>query len=210
MYRYQYRATRAGIEPLTRLRRSVHWSAVLLVWIAFLCPPPVPAQDDTGDDADQATAPDPWAPLRLLPGTWEGAIDGRYGQGVGRRRYEFILDELYLVARHTSVRLPQEKSPRGDHHRELAVYSLDRERGIIVLREFHVEGFVIRFACESETMRFVCTSERVENGTGMQARLTVELADRYRFEETFELASPGEELEVYFTNTWARVPDLAD
>jgi hypothetical protein len=44
----------------------------------------------------------------------------------------------------------------------------------------------------------------------MRARVTIEIADRYRFEETFELASPGQELTVFFTNSWTRVPDLGD
>jgi hypothetical protein len=156
----------------------------------------------------QEQEPDPWEPFRLLEGTWEAGIDGRLGQGVGRRSYEFIFDGMYLVSRHASVRLPQELSPEGDHHRELAVYSYDRERGTIVLREFIVEGYVLRSTCETEPRRFVCTAEAIESGPGMRSRLTVEISDPYRFEEIFELASPGEELRVYFTNSWTRVPDL--
>lgn len=167
------------------------------------------AQDEPGRE-QQPTEPDPWEPFRLLEGTWEGSIDGRLGQGVGRRRYEFIFDGLYLVSRHASVRLPQQKSLEGDYHRELAIYSFDRERRLIVLREFIVEGYVLRYACQGEPRRFVCVSERVEGGSGFRARLTVEIMNRYRFQETFELASPGEELEVYFSNEWTRIPDLAD
>ena len=55
-----------------------------------------------------------------------------------------------------------------------------------------------------EPKRFVCNTESVEGGTGMQARVTIEIADGYRFEETFELASPGQELKVFFTNSWTR------
>lgn len=157
---------------------------------------------------EQDAQPDPWEPLRLLEGTWDAAIEGRLGQGVGRRSYEFIMDGLYLVSRHASIRLPQEKSPAGDHHRELAVYSYDRERGKIILREFIVEGYVIRSVCETEPKRFVCTAEEIESGSGIQSRLTIEISDPYRFEETFELAWPGDQLQVYFTNTWTRIPDL--
>jgi hypothetical protein len=122
---------------------------------------------------EQDSAADPWEPLRLLEGTWEAKIDGRLGQGAGQRSYEFIFDGVYLVSRHASVRLPQEKSPEGDHHRELGVYSLDRERGTIVLREFMEEGFVLRSTCEMEPQRFVCAAEAIESGPGMQSRLTV-------------------------------------
>ena len=159
-------------------------------------------------EQQQNAEPDPWEPLRLLEGTWEAAIDGRLGKGVGLRRYEFIFDGLYLVSRHASVRPPQEKSPEGDHHRELGVYSYDRERGKIILREFFEEGYVLRSVCETEPMRFVCTGEEIESGPGMRSRLTIEIADSHRFDEIFELGWPGKELQVYFTNTWTRIPDL--
>ena len=156
---------------------------------------------------DPQDAADPWEPFRLLEGTWEAAIDGRLGQGTGRRHYEFLFDGRYLVSKHDSIRLPQEKSPEGDHHKELAVYSFDRERKIIVLREFMNEGYVLQYACRSQPRRFTCTAESIESGPGMQARLTVEIQDRFRFTEVFELASPGQELQVYFTNRWTRIPD---
>ncbi len=139
--------------------------------------------------------PDPWEPYRLLEGTWEGEIDGRLGRGMGRRSYEFVFDGLYLVSRHASVRLSQEQSPEGDYHRELAVYSFDRERETVVLREFMEEGHVIRSDCRTEARGFVCVAEEVESGSGIRARLTVEIADRYRFREIYELGWPGQELQ---------------
>lgn len=165
------------------------------------------AQDENVAEENAAES-DPWEPLRFLEGTWAGAIDGRLGQGTGRRSYEFIFDGLYLVSKHASVRPPQDESPAGDHHRELAVYSYDRARDMIILREFMLEGFVLNSSCKTEPKRFVCTAEIIESGPGMQARLTIEIRDPYHFKETFELASPGDELQVYFTNTWARIPDL--
>lgn len=163
--------------------------------------------DEGGPMAAELAA---WEPFRLLAGTWQGDIEGRLGQGVGQRRYEFIFDGRFLMSRHASVRLPQEKSPEGDYHRELAVYSFDGQRGVIVLREFIVEGHVLRYSCQTEPKRFVCTTEEIENGPGMRARLTVEIKDRYRFVEIFELAGAGEELKPYFTNQWTRIPDFAD
>lgn len=171
----------------------------LALFCAVATPRPLPAEEV-----------DPWQPFRLLEGTWEAAIDGKLGTGKGIRRYDFILEDLYFHARHASVRMPQEKSPKGDYHRELSVYSFDRQRGTIVLRQFVVEGYVLRYTCAVEPRSFVCTSESIESGPGQRARLTIRLTDRYRFEEIFELASPGGELEVFFTNTWVRLPDLAD
>ena len=161
-----------------------------------------------GASAQTAPGKDPWGPLRSLEGHWEGAISGKLGTGTGVRDYELILDGQYLMFRHDSVREPQEKSPEGDHHRELAVFSFDSERGKIVLREFMVEGFVNRYLCDLNGMKLACVTEHVESGPGFRARLELEIESPYAFTERFELAGPGEELELYFTNRWSRRPKL--
>ena len=143
-------------------------------------------------------------------GLYQPAVDGRFGHGVGQRSYEFIFDGMYLVVKHASVRLPQEKSPEGDHHRELAIYSFDRERQKIVLREFIVEGYVLRYVCEVDPKRFVCTSESIESGSEMRARLTIDVPDAYHFDEIFELAPAGQDLTPYFNIRWTRIPDLSN
>jgi len=164
--------------------------------------PPVTA----AEVAAQGQPADPWALLKLLVGTWEGEIDGKLGTGKGVRRYELILGERFLLCRHRSVRVPQEKSPKGDQHEELGVFSFDSERKTIVYREFMSEGVVVRSPCEVAGTRVVCTSEAVESGPGIRARLVLEIADRYRFTEVYELAWPGKEMEHYFTNRWTRSP----
>ncbi len=151
---------------------------------------------------------DHWGPLRLLVGTWDGVIDGQLGRGTGVREYEFILEENFLLFRQSSVRMPQELSPDGDHHRELSIFSYDADRETIVLREFFVEGVVSRYTCDIDGSTVTCVAEEIENGPGMQARLVLEVHDAFSFEEIFELAFPGEDLSVYFTNRWTRRPVL--
>ncbi|MFQ5349506.1 MAG: hypothetical protein ACE5EG_03565 [Thermoanaerobaculia bacterium] len=173
----------------------------------------VPATVSRAEEPETATEPtteaDPWGPLRLLEGTWRGEIDGKLGTGEGVRHYELLMRDQYLLRRHVSVRLPQEKSPKGDQHEELGVYSFDRERGTIVLREFLIEGVVVRSTCEVGGMTVVCASDAVESGPGIRSRMTLEIQDRYRFTERYELGFPGQELEIYFTNRWTRSPELA-
>jgi hypothetical protein len=163
------------------------------------------AEQDAGP-TEPTDAPDPWAALRMLVGDWKGAIDGKLGTGRGVRRYESIMGDRYLLWRHRSVRLPQEKSPEGDQHDELGVFSYDSERETIVLREFLSEGVVVRSTCETDGMKVVCISEAVENGPGIRSRLVLEIRDRYQFTEIYEIAWPGKELEHYFTNRWTRSP----
>ncbi len=194
-----------GNRRWARNRRARASTVGLLFLLATL---PIVAQEEQGND--EAADPDIWEAFRVLDGAWEAEISGKLGVGVGRREYEFIFGGLYLVHRHASVRQPQEDSPEGDYHRELAVYSYDRERQITVLREFMGEGYVLQYRCDVESKRFVCVSEQVESGSGIRARLTVNIQHRNAFEELYELAFPGEELQVYFRNNWTRVPDLAD
>ena len=181
---------------------------MLVAIVAFLAPGSAAGAESRADDTQTAGEADPWAPLELLLGSWEGAIDGRLGTGRGIRRYERVVGGKYVLMRHSSVRPPQQKSPAGDQHQELAIFSFDRERGKIVLREFMIEGVVTRCECEMEPKRFVCTSESVESGPGIRSRLTVEIEDRYRFREIYELAFPGKELAVFFNIQWTRLPEL--
>lgn len=163
------------------------------------------------EETTEPSAPaDPWTLLRLLVGTWQGEIDGKLGAGSGARRYELVMNDHYLLCRHRSVRLPQEKSPEGDQHEELGVFSFDRERKTLVYREFMPEGVVVRSPCEVEGTKVVCVSEAVESGPGIRARLTLEITDRFRFTEVYELAWPDRELEHYFTSHWIRSPALPD
>ncbi len=169
-----------------------------------------PIGEASQEQAKSESEPDPFAPLRILEGSWEGSIEGRLGSGVGVRDYEFILDDKFLMFRHASVRQPQEKSPEGDHHRELSVFSFDSERKKLVLREFMVGGYVNQYVCDATGSKIVCVTERVEGegSSGVSARLTLELHDPYSFDEIFELAFSGDELSVYFTNHWKRLPKL--
>jgi hypothetical protein len=69
-----------------------------------------------------------------------------------------------------------------------------------VLRQFHVEGFVNQYVAEPaddpRTLRFV--SESIENiPLGFRARETYRIVGPDEFIETFEMAEPGKDFEVY-------------
>jgi hypothetical protein len=175
----------------------------------FLILASAPSVARSAEEQPQAT-PDPWRHLRRLVGTWQGAIDGPLGTGTGSRTYEFVLRDRYLMARHSSVRLPQPKSPKGDNHEEIAIFSHDRSRDTIVLRQFVVEGFVNEYDCVTGPDSVVCTTTHVEGMEGISARWTVWFMDGYAFEERFELAWPGETSRALFDrNRWTRVPDAS-
>ncbi len=168
------------------------------------------ATEHTVTAQERPVVTDQWETLKLLVGSWEGAIDGILGTGKGVRVYEFIIRDRYLSSKHSSVRLPQEKSPQGDNHEELGIFSYDATRAKFVYRQFVVEGFVNQYVCEmeSEQSKFVCVTESVENGGGLRARWTVTIQNSFIFDEVFELAEPGRDFEEFFRNRWERLPRI--
>lgn len=157
-----------------------------------------------GQDELQAV----WQPFGFFAGAWHGKETGVAGVGTGERVYAFIMDDAYLMSINTSRFDPQERNPEGEVHEDYSIFSYDKLREKIVLREFHSEGFVNQYvlaSLEDDGRRFVFESESIENlPAGWKARLTLTIVDGERFMEVFELAAPGEEHEELLRNDWAR------
>jgi hypothetical protein len=147
-----------------------------------------------------APSDDPWAPLRFLAGKWEGTSQGKPGLGKTTREYQFDLRGRYLTGRNKAV---YEK----ETHEDFSVFSFDRLAKKLVLRQFHVEGFVNHYvlaAAEDQKLEFV--TERIENiPEGWRAKETYTLVGPDEFVETFSLAAPGKEFEVYSESRLKRV-----
>lgn len=160
--------------------------------LAQLSTSPAPAQT--------TQAPDRWAPVRFLLGTWEGTSDGQPGAGTVRRQYRLVLRDQFIEARNTSTYLPQAKNPKGEVHEDVGYISYDRTRRRLMFRQFHVEGFVNHYVqdAESPSGNVVFTSEAIENvPAGWQARETYVVHGPDEFEEIFELAEAGKPYAVY-------------
>jgi len=157
-----------------------------------------------------AAAPaDAWAPFRAFVGTWKGAGEGSPGQGTGEQTFAFILRGTYLQVRNKAVYPPQEKNAKGEVHEDMGVFSYDKARKTYVLRQFHVEGFVNQYVLEAppaEGRPFVFVTESIENiPAGFRARLTYKFLDADTFEQTFDLAEPGQEFTCYSKGVMKRV-----
>ena len=115
--------------------------------------------------APQAPAPDPWAPLRFLEGTWKGESEGEPGKGTVERRYEFVMRGRFLHERNTSTYPPQGKNPKGEVHEHWTMFSYDRARKMLVMRQFHQEGFVNQYVMPADAplKKFTFESEGFEN-----------------------------------------------
>ena len=137
------------------------------------------------------TAPaDVWAPLRFLVGQWEGTASGKPGAGKTTREYRFELNGQFLVGDNRGVYAKET-------HQDRSIFSYDRAAKSFVLRQFHGEGFVNEYTLTGASpLEFL--SRRIENiPEGWRARETYQVIGRDEFIETFALAAPGKDFEVY-------------
>jgi len=143
---------------------------------------------------------DPWAPLRPFVGRWEGVTSGKPGKGTTAREYEFQLNGKFLFQRDKSVYQPPDPAGKPLAHEDFGVFSYDANLKKILWRQFHSEGFVNEYALESvsadgKSLEFVTT--HIENLPGVRAKKQYRIVSGSEIEETFWLAPPGKEFEVY-------------
>ena len=81
------------------------------------------------------------------------------------------------------------------------MFSYDRARNTLVMRQFHQEGFVNQYAMPVSTAGnagLLFESEGFENlAAGWKAREKYSVVSENEFIETFELAAPGKDFDVY-------------
>jgi hypothetical protein len=152
---------------------------------------------------------DPFQRVRFLIGRWQGTTEGQPGKGTVSREYSTALNARFIRVRNRSTYPPQQANVKGEEHEDEGFISFDRSRKKLVLRQFHVEGFINLYAEDSGTTpdRLSFTSEQIENiPPGWQARETYIKRGSDTFEEVFELAEPSKPFEVYSRARFTRVP----
>jgi len=143
-----------------------------------------------------------WAPLRYFVGKWEGTAESRLGKGTAEREYRAILDGSFLQSESTHAYDLSTQLPEGQTHEGLELFSYDRVRKALVMRQFHSEGFVNQYLLDSlsaDSTTIVFVSECLENvPPGWRAKEQYEIIDDNEFIEIFKLAPPDGEFEVYW------------
>jgi hypothetical protein len=188
--------------------RASRWLSRGIVLLAFVLPLPALQAQTPGQPAPPEAVADPWLPLSRLIGEWQGTATGQAGSGNVHRRYVRVLAGKFVQETNTSSYPPQEKNPKGEVHEHMGLFSHDRQRKLLVLRQFHVEGFVntYRQVSEAGADKLVFESEHFENlSNSWRARETYEFDGNDRFVETFELAAPGKPFQVYSRTELKRV-----
>ena len=151
----------------------------------------------------------PLQPLRRFVGEWAGTASGEAGNGTVTRKYTPIMNGRFVHETNTSSYPPQEKNKSGEVHEFWGVFSYDKARKLLVLRQFHVNGFVntYRQTIPAEgSASLVFDSEAFENfSNSWKARESYEFLSDDEFIETFELAAPGKPFQLYSRNHFKRV-----
>lgn len=159
-------------------------------------------------DPRRTEAGDMWGPFRFFFGEWSGNGEGEPGISRSDRDYSLVLHDRFIQIRNRAVYEPQEKNPEGEVHEDLGLLSFDKRRGMHVLREFHVEGFVNQYLIDTSEVgkaRIVMISEAIENiAPGWRARTTYEILSDDEFREEFDLAGPGKDWERYAATNFKR------
>jgi len=57
----------------------------------------------------------------------------------------------YIQETNTSTYLPQEKNRKGEVHEHAGMFSYDKQRKLLMLRQFHIEGFVNTYRQASDS-----------------------------------------------------------
>ena len=163
----------------------------------------------TDGRAQQPTAPDPFAPVAFMIGRWEGSSEGQPGKASVRREYSRALNGRFVRVRNRSEYPVQDKNPKGEIHEDEGFFSFDRARKRLVLRQFHVEGFVNQYVQDSESssQKLVFTTESIENiPAGWRARETYVVHGPDEFEEILRARGGWKPVRVVLTRTIETCP----
>jgi hypothetical protein len=158
-------------------------------------------------NGQQPNPTDSFERIAFLLGRWEGTSEGQPGKGTVQREYARALNSRFIHVRNRSIYPAQKKNPKGETHEDEGWFSFDRARKRLVLRQFHVEGFVNQYVEDADSPgRLAFTTEAIENiPAGWRARETYVVHGPDEFEEVFELAEPGKPFELYSRARFRRV-----
>lgn len=155
-------------------------------------------------------AKDGLAELRWMEGDWRGIGEGDPGTSGSERHVDSYLGNKYIRATGLSVYPKQEKNPKGEVHSQLNLWSFDRARGAIVMREFDTLGFVCTYVLDkaaSAPDRWVVVAESLENvPKGWKARYVITRMSADEYHELLELDPDGKGFQPYVTNRFLKLP----
>jgi hypothetical protein len=154
-------------------------------------------------------AKDGLAELRWMEGDWRGTGEGDPGISGSERHADSYLGNKYIRTTGLSVYPKQEKNPKGEVHAQLNLWSFDRARSAIVMREFDTLGFVGTYVLDKHASapdRWVLVAESLENvPKGWKARYIFTRKSDDEYHETLELDPDGKGFKPYVTSRFLKL-----
>ncbi len=145
----------------------------------------------------QAPAPDPWAPLRFLAGTWEGSGSGKPGEVIsGSCTFAFELEGRILVRTNRAEYAPKAgEKAKTVHEDRLIVY---HDPGTVAFSAiyFDNEGHTIHYAVSVPAAGKAVFESAAHEGAP-RFRLTHELLSDGTLATEFAMAPPGGPFQTY-------------
>jgi hypothetical protein len=170
--------------------------SICALWCTAASPAAEPVEDGLAD-------------LRWMEGEWRGIGEGEPGSSGSERHVDSYLGNKYIRATGRSVYPKQDKNLGGEVHSQLNLWSFDRARGVVVMREFDTLGFVCTYVLDkaaSAPDRWVLVAESLENvPKGWKARYVVTRKSADEFHEMLELDPDGKGFKPYVTNRFLKV-----
>jgi len=155
-----------------------------------------------------AASEDRLAAISWLVGDWAGVGEGQPGTSASTRHGERIHNAHFIRVEGRSVYPRQDRNPSGEIHTSSDLWSFDRRRNLLVMRQFDSLGFVSTYVQDRAASidgRLVLLSEHLENvPAGWRARYTYEHAGTDGYHELFELDS-GNGYERYVDGRFLRL-----
>jgi hypothetical protein len=171
-------------------------SLVLLMFCASV--------DASADD----TKTDPLSAVAWIVGDWSGLGEGEPGVSASARHVQRTHGSQFIVVEGRSVYPKQEKNKLGEVHTSTDIWSFDKARGLLVMRQFDSLGFASTYVQDTTAStegQIVLSSEQLENvPKGWSARYTYTYIAPDEYRELFELNTGKKGFQTYVAGKFLR------
>lgn len=146
----------------------------------------------------------PFEKVGFVIGDWTGTGIG-FGNETSKieSSFQFVMDRKYIEVKNESQFAPTDKNPKGDHHIDKSFISFDKNRNLIVYRQFNNEGYFNQYLLNdslSTETTLVLETEIIENFVpNGKAKWTIKKLNENEIETVFDV-SFGKEFSCFWTN----------
>jgi len=146
----------------------------------------------------------PFDKINFIIGDWTGTGSG-FGNETSKieSSFQIIMNGNYIEVKNESQFAPTDKNPKGEHHIDKGFISFDKNRNLILFRQFNNEGYfnqyVLNDSLSNETT-LVFETEFIENFVpNGKAKWTIRKLNENEIETIFDV-SFGKEFSCFGTN----------